>query len=335
MHKLRLTIHAAALIAVIVALPAVIQAQATRTWVSGTGDDLNTCSRTSPCRTFAGALSKTATNGEINCLNPGSYNFVTIDKSITIDCEDTQGALLASGVNGIVIDLGPASPSDPLRIVRLRGIALNGLGSGATARGINILSTNTSPVTVHLDNVVIDNFVRDGIFFNAAGGELLVRNSVIQNCANQSINPIPSGLFVDSSSTINIVQVTIENSTFARNAQGIRAETAARVSISNCNISHNSLNGVVAFNTDATEVQINVYKSVIAHNKQWGIVSIGGPGPAIIRLDANHVVNNLGVPGAAGVQIQTNGQVLSRGNNTISGNPVDVQGGSLGSIPSL
>jgi hypothetical protein len=333
MHKLRLTIHAAALIAVIVGLPAVIQAQSTRTWVSGTGDDLNTCSRTSPCRTFAGALSKTATNGEINCLNPGSYNFVTITKSITIDCEDTQGALLASGVNGIVVDLGPASASDPLRIVRLRGIALNGLGSG-TARGINILSTNTSPVTVHLDNVVIDNFVRDGIFFNAAGGELLVRNSVVQNCANKDIIPIPSGLFVDSS-TAAIVHVTVENSTFARNAQGIRGETAARISIYNCNISHNTLNGVVAFNTDATESQINVYKSVIAHNKQWGVVSSGGPGPAIVRLDANHIVSNLGAAQAAGVQILTNGQVLSRGNNTISGNPVDVQGGSLGSLPSL
>jgi hypothetical protein len=207
------------------------------------------------------------------------------------------------------------------------------LGSG-TARGINILSTNTSPVTVHLDNVVIDNFVRDGIFFNAAGGELLVRNSVVQNCANKDIIPIPSGLFVDSS-TAAIVHVTVENSTFARNAQGIRGETAVRISIYNCNVSHNTLNGVVAFNTDATESQINVYKSVIAHNKQWGVVSSGGPGPAIVRLDANHIVSNLGAAQAAGVQILTNGQVLSRGNNTISGNPVDVQGGSLGSLPSL
>src|SRR5947209_1242304 len=30
-------------------------AQATRTWVSGVGDDVNPCSRTAPCKTFAGA----------------------------------------------------------------------------------------------------------------------------------------------------------------------------------------------------------------------------------------------------------------------------------------
>ena len=35
------------------------QAQATRTWVSGVGDDVNPCSRTAPCKTFAGAISKT------------------------------------------------------------------------------------------------------------------------------------------------------------------------------------------------------------------------------------------------------------------------------------
>ena len=45
-------------------------AQATRTWVSGVGDDVNPCSRTAPCKTFAGAISKTAA-GRRNQL-PGS-----------------------------------------------------------------------------------------------------------------------------------------------------------------------------------------------------------------------------------------------------------------------
>lgn len=44
-------------------------AQATRTWVSGVGDDANPCSRTAPCKTFAGAISKTAAFGEINVLD--------------------------------------------------------------------------------------------------------------------------------------------------------------------------------------------------------------------------------------------------------------------------
>src|SRR5687768_10234879 len=80
-------------------------AQATRTWVSGVGDDVNPCSRTAPCKTFAGAISKTATNGEINCLDPAGYGAVTITKSITIDCEDTQGSILSSGTTGIIINV--------------------------------------------------------------------------------------------------------------------------------------------------------------------------------------------------------------------------------------
>jgi hypothetical protein len=61
------------------------QAQATRTWVSGVGDDANPCSRTAPCKTFAGAISKTAPGGEIDALDPGGFGALTITKSITID----------------------------------------------------------------------------------------------------------------------------------------------------------------------------------------------------------------------------------------------------------
>src|SRR5262249_52296711 len=49
-----------------------VQAQSLRTFVSGVGDDANPCLRTSPCKTFASAMSKTAINGEINCLDPAA-----------------------------------------------------------------------------------------------------------------------------------------------------------------------------------------------------------------------------------------------------------------------
>src|SRR5262245_14946929 len=75
------------------------QAQATRTWVSGVGDDVNPCSRTAPCKTFAGAISKTAAGGEISCLDPGGYGAVTITKSMTIDCIGTNGSDLNPGTN--------------------------------------------------------------------------------------------------------------------------------------------------------------------------------------------------------------------------------------------
>src|SRR5262245_13450664 len=80
-------------------------AQATGTWVSGVGDDANPCSRIAPCKTFAGAISKTAVAGEIRCLDPGSFGAVTITKSITIDCFGTLGTILATGgISGVIIN---------------------------------------------------------------------------------------------------------------------------------------------------------------------------------------------------------------------------------------
>src|SRR5258708_39681540 len=107
-------------------------AQATRTWVSGVGDDANPCSRTAPCKTFAGAISKTAPFGEIDCLDPGGFGAVTITKSITLDCSGTFGSALVSGTNGIIIN---AAGTD---LVTIRGLDIEGLGTGIN--GIFVLS---------------------------------------------------------------------------------------------------------------------------------------------------------------------------------------------------
>src|SRR6202051_5247847 len=102
----------------------VAKGQATRTWVSGVGDDVNPCSRTAPCKTFAGAISKTATGGEINVLDPGGFGAVTITKAITISSESFEGGVLVSGTNGIVVVAGPNDD------VVLRGLVLEVLCTG-------------------------------------------------------------------------------------------------------------------------------------------------------------------------------------------------------------
>src|SRR5467141_2480608 len=108
-------------------------AQASRTWVSGVGDDANPCSRTAPCKTFAGAISKTAAGGEIDALDPGGFGAVTITKAITIDGGGGQVAgILAALTNGINVAAGAAD------IVTLRNIQLNGAGTGLI--GINYTS---------------------------------------------------------------------------------------------------------------------------------------------------------------------------------------------------
>ena len=117
--KLLLIVLAAASLAF--AVPSA-NAQATRTWVSGVGDDANPCSRTAPCKTFAGAISKTAAGGEINALDPGGFGAVTITKAITIDGGGGQVAsTLVAGTNGIVVS-APATATVTLRNLRINGI---------------------------------------------------------------------------------------------------------------------------------------------------------------------------------------------------------------------
>src|SRR6266571_6806435 len=104
MNKFRFTINALAIAIFTLAFASMAQAQATRTWVSGVGDDANPCSRTAPCKTFAGAISKTATNGEIDCLDPGGFGTVTITKSITIDGITGLSGIAASLTTGIIVN---------------------------------------------------------------------------------------------------------------------------------------------------------------------------------------------------------------------------------------
>src|SRR3989442_14568108 len=116
-------INLLACLAIVLLGPTLLSAQASRTWVSGVGDDANPCSRTAPCKTWAGAISKTAAGGEIDALDPGGFGGVTIVKSITLDGQGVLASVLVSGVNGIVIN---ATAND---VVTLRNISINGAGN--------------------------------------------------------------------------------------------------------------------------------------------------------------------------------------------------------------
>ena len=146
----------------LVATPA--SAQATRTWVSGVGDDVNPCSRTAPCKTFAGAISKTATGGEINCLDPAGYGTLTITKSITIDCAGTLGSVLASATSGFTINSSTAK-------VTLRNLSINGAGTTPGLNGIRVLAATS----VIISNVTIEGFkTAPGIGISIVSGTPLV-----------------------------------------------------------------------------------------------------------------------------------------------------------------
>src|SRR5256884_3936940 len=131
MNKFRFTIKILAIAIFALAFASMAQAQATRTWVSGVGDDANPCSRTAPCKTFAGAISKTSVNGEIDALDPGGFGTVTITKSITIDGSTTGVAgVLNAGVPGVQINITSETAPHNLHTVILRALNINGAGSG-------------------------------------------------------------------------------------------------------------------------------------------------------------------------------------------------------------
>jgi len=182
MNKFRLTWRVSFLFVFTVLIVTGVQAQATRTWVSGTGDDSNSCSRTTPCRTFAGAIARTSTGGEITVLDAGGFNPVVIRKSITIDGTGVPASILANLATGITIDIppGPSHTRRNPREVRIRGLSINGLGSGNN--GINVI--RAGKVTV--EDCVIDGFTHHGI--NVQAGRLFVRNTTIRNNDEAGIN---------------------------------------------------------------------------------------------------------------------------------------------------
>lgn len=275
----------------VLSFSAFAQAQATRTWVSGVGDDVNPCSRTAPCKTFAGAISKTATNGEINCLDPAGYGAVTITKSITIDCEDTQGSILAAGVNGVIVNI--TSGTDSKKAVMLRGISINGAATGIN--GVRVLAANQ----LTLDEVVIAGFTQHGVSLENTTGttKVNISDSVIRNNVGNGINSFIIG---------GAVTLAISDSELNANATGVNLSNGTNASIDGSTVTNNTT-GVLAFNAT-----LGVSNCNISHNTTGVNASTGGT----IRLTGSIITNN-------GTGLTSTGNIVSYTTNMRNGNGVD------------
>jgi hypothetical protein len=276
-------------VALAVAFSATAQAQATRTWVSGVGDDANPCSRTAPCKTFAGAISKTAAGGEISVLDPGGFGAVTITKAITINGDGTLAGILSAGTNGVIVNAGVND-----RVV-LRNISINGVGTGLN--GVRYLAGKS----LTLDNVNISGVTTRGIDVSlTAGGDLFVRGGSITN----------ANVGVSVGSTGGACLATFERVAIQGNVNGLEARVGGRVMASNSIISGNTSNGVLASGSSAI---MNIEGSQIAFNELSGVnVTVSG---GIVRLSNNQIYNN-----TAGVTIAAGGTVQTTGNNRIFAN---------------
>ncbi len=155
-------------------------AQSTRTWVSGVGDDANPCTRTAPCKTFAGAISRTAAGGEINCIDAGGFGVLTITKAISISCSAGEAGVLASGTDGIIINAGPGDA------IVVDGLDIEGVSTGLD--GISIMSASE----VIIKNCNIHRFSGNGVTIsNSTASRVIIRNSTIGD-------NVGSGLVVNS-----------------------------------------------------------------------------------------------------------------------------------------
>jgi hypothetical protein len=284
-------------------------AQATRTWVSGVGDDVNPCSRTAPCKTFAGAVSKTFINGEIDVLDPGSFGGLTITKSLTVDGSKMFAGILGSNTTGFTINLTDLSGNDPNKIVRLRGIRINGAGPSGTIgtrtgiRGINISSLNPAQPRVILEDIVIDGFANEGVLFASNGGNLTISNSSITNNGT-------AGVRADSAGA-NTNFVTITNSRLDQNVQeGLRVEDRVKATMTGSSASSNGLNGVTNISTVASE--INVDNSTVANNGQNGVISVNAT--STIRISGTEITNNV----VNGLSLSGGGFICSNTRNHIT-----------------
>jgi parallel beta helix pectate lyase-like protein len=274
-------------------LASTASAQSSRTWVSGTGDDVNPCSRTAPCRTFAGAIPKTILGGEINAIDSGAYGTFSVSKSITIDGHDIEAGVFGSG-DGTAITISAFAST----VVILRNLDLNGLSSGAT--GIRIIQARD----VYIENCRIYGFTGRGISDERSAGGLYVSDSTIADNGQTGINVAPAGAL---SGTLH---ATLTNVRLQRNGNaGLAVSKGAKATVTHSVASGNISFGFYADGNGGVS-ELNLSHSLSAANGQ-GLASLNG---GVMRI-AEMVVT------ANGIGVNTaGGSLLSYGNNRIDGN---------------
>jgi hypothetical protein len=265
----------------------------TRYWVSGVGNDVDPCSRTAPCKTFAGAMAK-PNPLEINALDPGGFGAVTLDQAITIDGGGTYASILGAGATGILVNAGASD------VVTIRNLSINGAGTGVN--GIRI----TGGKSVLIENCSIFGFQK-GIDFEPLGGmTVTVKNTTIQHNSN-------SGIFVKTTGAF-FARLTVVDSRLTDNATGLMVQDNSLVFVTGTSASNNTGSGFYAQSTFGGAAQLDIENSTTANNGNAGVVS---QNPNAVATISNVTVDhNLG----AGIVPLAGGQILTANNNKVNGN---------------
>jgi hypothetical protein len=276
----------------ILLLPVIASAQANRTWVAGLGDDANPCSRSSPCKTFAGAIFRTNVGGEISVIDPGGFGSVTITKSISIDAGNGFGSILAASVTGIFINITAAT--DSAKTVRLRGLSINGIGTGTD--GIRIAAAKQ----VFIEDVLVEGVGRHGIHVAAPNVYVSIAKSTIRNAAKSGIN-------VDLSAE-GTATLAVESTNVSTCQTGMSAGRGAIATVRDSAFLHNET-GVSAQDCDVALIEC-----LVAHGDR-GLVARNN---SAIRISRTTVTRN-----QTGLAAATGGKIISFKNNVVHGNGTD------------
>jgi hypothetical protein len=279
-----------------------------RTWVSGVGDDLNPCSRTAPCKTYAGAISKTSAAGEINCLDPGGFGAVTITKSISIVCDYTEGGVLAAATTGFLINAPSGS------IVTLKGQDVECFISGI--HGVRMINVG---VTLHVHKSQIRNCRggSNGMSITPSSGvaKVFVDDSFI---TDNGTTVGTAGILVRPTAGAS-VNLAVNRVRLEGNANGIFADGsggggASNISVSESVLSASANNGIAVSSTGAAFKAL-VTNSVINFNVITG-AAVAGSGGTLL-LEGNKIMGNV-----TGVS-NTGGTLQSFKNNVVAANGTD------------
>jgi hypothetical protein len=289
----------------VLAAPSVLWAQATRTWVSGVGDDANPCSRTAPCKTFAGAISKTAAGGEIDALDPAGFGGVTITKAITLDGSTALSGVLVSGTNGITVNAGAGD-----RII-LRGLDVNGINN----MGLDGIHFSAGK-SLYVENCTITSFNGNGINMNGAG-HLFVANTLIRGNTGD-------GILIGAA--VGRVFASLDGVHAHENANGVHAKGNVVMTARNSSVSGNTGAGFWAEGSPA-EMSLDGSRAL---NGGTGIRSSGG---AMVRMMSMTISGNT----TQGLLAETGGQIVPFTDNLIAGNPPGGVGtcGLLAGVPAV
>jgi hypothetical protein len=291
MNRVRFALNFLTTITFVLVFAGMAQAQATRTWVSGVGDDVNPCSRTAPCKTFAGAISKTAKDGEINVIDPGGFGTINITKSITIDGNGNHASILASLVTGVIVNI--TDVNDVRKTVRIRNLSINGAATGV--HGINFLAGSK----LYVENCIIAGFQNSASSrgIRAAlgtGAQVFVKDTTISNCA--------SGM--DFSTTSGIVVVVVDHVRLEGMTDGFIMQNGTGGTLRDSLISANSGVGVKLSGNAGVAIE----RTMISHN---GTGLQPGAGTTTDLSNVTIQGNGTGIA-------TTGGTVTSHGNNQIA-----------------